>query len=204
VSEQAQAIPRCSRLAQAIGKLALRLLGFHAVPVAVHDAKVVCICAPHTSNWDLPIFLAAAAALGLRVSWLGKHTLFRLPFGGLFRAFGGIPVDRTRNTNLVQHVAEIFRARDGLILGIAADGTRRRVEYWKSGFYQIALQAQVPIGLAYLDFSTRTVGFKGFLVPSGNVRADMDRIRSTYADIRGKYPAQESVIRLMEEEERIP
>jgi 1-acyl-sn-glycerol-3-phosphate acyltransferase len=204
VSEQAQAIPHCSRLAQVIGKLVLRLLGFREVSVPVHDAKLVCICAPHTSNWDLPIFLAAAAALGLRVSWLGKHTLFRFPFGGLFRAFGGIPVDRTRNTNLVQYVAEIFRVRDGLILGIAADGTRKRVAYWKSGFYQIALQAQVPIGLAYLDFSTRTVGFKGFLVPSGDVRADMDRIRSTYADIRGRYPAQESVIRLMEEEERIP
>jgi 1-acyl-sn-glycerol-3-phosphate acyltransferase len=196
-------IPHCSKLAQAIGKLALGAFRFRLLTVPVRDPKLVCICAPHTSNWDLPIFLAAAAALGLRVSWLGKHTLFRFPFGWLFRAFGGIPVDRTRSTQLVQQVADVFRERDGLdglILGIAADGTRSRADHWKSGFYQIARQAGVPIGLAYLDFATRTIGLRGFLLPSGDVGADMDRIRATYADVRGKYPEQESVIRLAEEE----
>jgi 1-acyl-sn-glycerol-3-phosphate acyltransferase len=200
--EKAQAVPRCSRLVQALGQLALWLLRFRLESPPIVHPKLACICAPHTSNWDLPIFLAAASGLGIRVSWLGKHSLFRFPLGGLFRALGGIPVDRTRHTNLVQHVAEIFRERDGLILGIAADGTRKRVEYWKSGFYQIAMQAGVPIGLAFLDFKTRSVGLKGFLVPTGDVRADMDLVRATYAEVRGKYPHQESVIRLMEEETR--
>jgi 1-acyl-sn-glycerol-3-phosphate acyltransferase len=189
-----------SRLAQALGRLELWLFRFRLDSAPVHDPKLVCVCAPHTSNWDLPIFLAAASALGLRVSWLGKHTLFRWPFGGLFRALGGIPVDRTRQTRLVKHVAEIFAEREGLLLGIAAEGTRKRTEYWKSGFYFMALEAKVPIGLAYIDFATRTIGFRTFLAPTGEVRADMDRIRAIYAGIRGKHPAQESVIRLHEEE----
>jgi hypothetical protein len=189
-----------SRLAQALGKLGLWLFRFRLDSAPLHEAKLVCVCAPHTSNWDLPLFLAAAAALGLRVSWLGKHTLFRFPFGGLFRALGGLPVDRTRQTRLVQHVAEIFDARDGLLLGIAAEGTRKRTDRWKSGFYFMALEARVPIGLAYVDFATRTIGFRDFMVPSGDVHADMNRIRAVYADIRGKYPAEESVIRLDEED----
>jgi 1-acyl-sn-glycerol-3-phosphate acyltransferase len=190
-----------SRLGHALGKLFLWLCRFHLDSAPVHDAKLVCVCAPHTSNWDLPLFLAAAAALGLRVSWLGKHTLFRFPFGGMLRALGGIPVDRTRSTHLVQHVAEIFEARDGLLLGIAAEGTRKRTEHWKSGFYFMALEAKVPLGLAYVDFANRTIGFKGFMTPTGDVRADMDRIRAVYAGVRGKNPAQESVIRLQEEGE---
>jgi 1-acyl-sn-glycerol-3-phosphate acyltransferase len=185
-----------------MGRFALRLLRFRLDSAPVHDAKLVCVCAPHTSNWDLPIFLAASAALGLRVSWLGKHTLFHFPFGGIFRVLGGIPVDRTRQANLVRHVAEIFEGRGGLLLGIAAEGTRKRTEYWKSGFYFMALEARVPIGLAYLDFATRTVGFRTFMTPSGDVIADMDHIRAVYAGVRGKNPAQESVIRLHEEEER--
>jgi 1-acyl-sn-glycerol-3-phosphate acyltransferase len=195
---------RRSRLARALGRFTLRLFRFRLDSVPVHDPKLVCVCAPHTSNWDLPLFLAAAAALGLRVSWLGKHTLFRFPLGGLWRALGGIPVDRTRQTHFVQHVADIFHERDGLLLGIAAEGTRQRTEYWKSGFYFMALAAQVPIGLAYVDFANRTIGFKGFMSPSGDVRADMDRLRAVYAGIRGKYPEQESIIRLHEEAEAQP
>jgi 1-acyl-sn-glycerol-3-phosphate acyltransferase len=193
-----------SCLAQAVGRLVLQLFRFRLDSAPVHDPKLVCVCAPHTSNWDLPIFLAAASALGLRVSWLGKHTLFHWPFGVLWRALGGIPVDRTRNTQLVKHVAEIFAHRDGLLLGIAADGTRKRTKYWKSGFYFMALEAKVPIGLAYLDFATRTVGFRTFLTPTGDVRADMDRIRAVYTGIRGKHPAQESVMRLHEEDPTAP
>jgi 1-acyl-sn-glycerol-3-phosphate acyltransferase len=193
-----------SRLAQAWGRLTLWLCRFRLDSAPVHDAKLVCVCAPHTSNWDLPLFLAAAAALGLRVSWLGKHTLFRFPFGAMWRAIGGIPVDRTRQTQLVQHVAQVFAERDGLLLGIAAEGTRKHTEYWKSGFYFMALEAKVPIGLAYIDFVRRTIGFKTFMRPTGDVGADMDRVREVYSGIRGKHPDQESVIRLHEEEQRKP
>jgi 1-acyl-sn-glycerol-3-phosphate acyltransferase len=188
-----------SRLAQTLGKAVLFLARFRTQSIPVHDPKLVCVCAPHTSNWDLPIFLAAAWALGLRVSWLGKHTIFRFPFGPLLRAMGGIPVDRTRRTGLVQQVAEEFSSRDGLLLGLAAEGTRKYTASWKSGFYFMALEAKVPLGLAYLDFATRTVGFRAFMSPSGDVAADMERIRAVYAGIRGKHPEQESAIRLEEE-----
>src|SRR5262249_8334661 len=145
-----------SPLLQALGKAALWLARFRVHSIPVRDPKLVCVCAPHTSNWDLPLFLAAAAALGLRVSWLGKHTIFRFPFGVFLKAIGGIPVDRTRHTGLVQQVAEEFAARDGLLLGLAAEGTRKYTAHWKSGFYFMALEAKVPLGLAYLDFATRT------------------------------------------------
>lgn len=162
--------------------------------------KFVFIAAPHTSNWDLPFMLATAYILGARISWLGKHTVFWGPFGWFMRALGGIPVDRRSKHNMVQQVAERFAEAEALILAIPPEGTRKRVEYWKSGFYHIARAAQVPVAMGFLDFQRKVSGLGPPLYTTGDVRADMDQIRSFYRDIRGKIPEFESTPRLREED----
>jgi len=107
--------------------------------------KFVLIAAPHTSNWDLPFMLAAAYVMRVHISWFGKYTLFTPPWGWLLRRLGGIPVDRRAPQSLVTQMVEQFRKRDYLVLAVPPEGTRRRVDFWKSGFYHIASQSGVPI-----------------------------------------------------------
>lgn len=167
--------------------------------------KMVFIAAPHTSNWDVPFMLAAAWASRLRLSWLGKHTLFRGAFfGRLMKATGGIPIDRRTSSSTVSRIAEIFRGQARLHLAISPEGTRGKREHWRSGFYHIAREAGVVIGLGYLDYGRRQAGVGRLLTPSGDVRADMEIIRAFYSDIRGKRPELETVPRLREEQVEAP
>lgn len=146
------------------------------------------IAAPHTSNWDLAYLLAFAEVADLRISFMMKHTVFRGPFGPLFRSLGGIPIRRHLRENLVKQMIELFRAREDLVLVVPAEGTRARVEFWKSGFYHIAREAEVPIVLSYLDYARRRGGFGPAVIPTGRFREDMDAIRDFYADKSGRHP----------------
>jgi 1-acyl-sn-glycerol-3-phosphate acyltransferase len=183
-----------------IGKSWLKLFGWRLEGTQPpFPKKFVFLAVPHTSNWDVPFMLAAAYVLDVRISWMGKHTLFEGPFGWAMRALGGLPVDRRAPQGLVQQVIDLFGEREELILGIPAEGTRRRVKFWKSGFYRIALGAGVPICLGFLDFEKKRCGLGPFLMPTGDVHADMEKIRAFYRDIRGKHPELESEPRLKEE-----
>jgi 1-acyl-sn-glycerol-3-phosphate acyltransferase len=159
----------------------------------------VLIAAPHTSNWDLAYLLALGEAFELRVSWLGKHTLFRPPLGAVMRSVGGIPVVRHKKGQLVTEAAKLFAERKELALVVPAEGTRSRSEYWKSGFYHIARSAGVPIVCGYLDYARKRGGFGLAVLPTGDVRADMDRIRAFYADKVGRFPEKFGPVRLQEE-----
>jgi 1-acyl-sn-glycerol-3-phosphate acyltransferase len=161
----------------------------------------VFIAAPHTSNWDLPFMLATACCLGVRIHWLGKHTLFRRPFGPIMRWLGGVPADRRAPQQTVQSLVKEFSRRERLILAVPPEGTRGKVTRWRSGFYHIARAANVPIGTGFLDFSRRLCGLGPFLRPTGNVHADMEQIRAFYAPIRGRFPDRQCVPRLREEDE---
>lgn len=182
-----------------VGRLWMWVFGWRFEGEVPQVERAVLIAAPHTSNWDLPHMLAAAWVLRLRVSWLGKHSLFRGPFGWLFRRLGGLPVDRRAPQGLVQQVADTLRAADKLVIAVPPSGTRSRAERWKSGFYWIAHTAQVPIVCGYLDFATRRASLGLTFVPTGDVRADMERVRAFYEGVRGKFPAQETPILLKEE-----
>jgi 1-acyl-sn-glycerol-3-phosphate acyltransferase len=162
-------------------------------------SKAVLIAAPHTSNWDLPHMLAASLVYRLRLSWLGKHTLFRPPWGWFMRALGGVPIDRTAANGAVRGVADQIAAIDKVMIAVPPSGTRSKRDHWKSGFYWIAHTAQVPIVCAYLDYEKRRAGLGFSFVPTGDIQADMDRIRAFYADKRGKFPEQESAMVLIEE-----
>jgi 1-acyl-sn-glycerol-3-phosphate acyltransferase len=130
---------------------------------------------------------------------MGKHNLFKWPFGAIMRALGGIPVRRHERGNLVEASARIFDERDSLILVVPAEGTRSYAAHWKSGFYRIAERAGVPIVMSFLDFERKAGGFGPQLLPSGDLRGDMDEIRAFYSDKVGKYPEQFGPIRLKEE-----
>jgi 1-acyl-sn-glycerol-3-phosphate acyltransferase len=135
----------------------------------------------------------------VRVSWLGKHTLFRAPLGIVMRRVGGIPVVRHKRGQLVAEAARLFAERDELALVVPAEGTRNAAAHWKSGFYHIARSAGVPIVCGYLDYARRRGGFGLTLTPTGDLRADMDRIRAFYADKVGRHPEKFGPVRLPEE-----
>lgn len=150
--------------------------------------KFVLVSAPHTSNFDAVLLIALGYMYGIKLNWVGKHTLFTWPLGYLMRAWGGVPVDRRSRNNMVDQLAEEFSRREQLILAVPPEGTRSRAEYWKTGFYYIALTAKVPIVLGFLDYRRKRGGFGPTIQPSGDIDADMEIIRDFYKDITGKHP----------------
>ena len=149
--------------------------------------KCVLIAAPHTSNWDLPYTLMVAFVLRLNIYWMGKSSLFRWPFGPLMRWLGGIAVDREKSSNLVAASAEAIRNADGPVqLVVPPEGTRGKTRHWRTGFYFIALQARVPIVLAYMDYDRKRSGLGPIFTPTGDVDADMAAIKRFYAPIKGR------------------
>jgi|SRR5215213_5359092 len=148
----------------------------------------VLIAAPHTSNWDLPVMLCAALLFRVKLYWMGKDAIFRPPFAGIVRWLGGIPIDRSTSNNLVAQSVALFRAQENLVLVVPPEGTRQKVRHWKTGFYYIALGAQVPIVMGFLDYKHKLAGFGPTLVPTGDIETDMQAIRAFYAGITGKHP----------------
>lgn len=150
-------------------------------------SRCVLIAAPHTSNWDLPYTLMAAFALRLTPYWMGKSGIFRFPFGPLMRWLGGIAVDRSKANNLVNASAQAITDADGpLQLIVPPEGTRSKTRYWKTGFYYIAATAQVPIILAYMDYTDRRTGLGPVFEPTGDIEADMARIKAFYQPFKGR------------------
>lgn len=162
--------------------------------------RCVVIAAPHTSNWDFPVTMAMAEVKQVPIRWLGKAQMFNPVLGPFFRWMGGISVERSSAQGLVGDLAAEFDRHERLALVVPAEGTRSPVEYWKSGFYRIAQQAGVPIVCAFVDRETRTGGFGPVITPSGDIVADMDRIRAFYADKTGLKPDRFLTPRLREED----
>ena len=160
--------------------------------------KYVVIAAPHTSNWDFPLGILAAKAIQLEPQWMGKHSLFRWPYGWFFRAIGGTPILRNRGRNYILQMANLFDRSERLVLALAPEGTRSKTDHWKTGFHYIARAAKVPIVMACLDFGNKQVCIGSPFIPSEDIAADFDKIREFYANRRGKNPEKESVIRLRE------
>jgi 1-acyl-sn-glycerol-3-phosphate acyltransferase len=151
----------------------------------------VLIAAPHTSNWDLPYTLMVAFVLRLNLYWMGKQSLFRWPFGPVMRWLGGIAVDRSKSTNLVAASAQAIRnAKGPLQLTVPPEGTRSKTRYWKTGFYYIALEAQVPIVMAYMDYGRKVSGLGPVFHPTGDIDKDMAAIKTFYAPFKGKNAMQ--------------
>jgi len=158
--------------------------------------KYVAIAAPHTSNWDFPLGILAAKAINLKVHWMGKHTLFRWPYGWFFRLIGGTPIQRDGGQNYIEQMSDLFEHSEQLVLALAPEGTRGKTDHWKTGFYYIASAANVPILMAYLDFGNKQVGTSKLFYPGEDIEADFAQIRQFYASRRGKNPENASLIQV--------
>ncbi|MCH8034526.1 MAG: lysophospholipid acyltransferase family protein [Bacteroidetes bacterium] len=174
----------------------LKLFGWDAVQGLPKFKKYVLIGAPHTSNWDFVLAMLVALAIGLRFKWLGKHTLFKNPFGYVLKFFGGIPIDRTIHSSVIERVAEMFNNSERLVIAITPEGTRSKTEFWKSGFYYIALNAKVPVAFAFLDYENKKIGVGDHFIPCGDIDADMQIIRNFYSGIKGKRPEKQGEVRV--------
>ena len=178
-----------------ISQLILRLLGWsiHGAENVLSVPKVIVAVAPHTSNWDFPLGILVRSASGINTRFLGKKSLFKPPFGFLFYWLGGYPVDRTKHTNLVDATAAVINQKEEFRVTIAPEGTRSKVEGFKTGFYYIAKKAQVPIILTAFDFKTKEVRFGPPFYPSDNYVEDWTRIYDYFEGVEGLHPSYQFV-----------
>ncbi|MBH2003142.1 MAG: lysophospholipid acyltransferase family protein [Sphingobacteriia bacterium] len=153
--------------------------------------KCVVIVAPHTSSWDFIIGLAVRSRLRLyHIRFMGKDALFRGPLGFIFRKLGGFPVDRFHKNNMVEQVAGLFNTNDSFVLALSPEGTRKKVDRLRTGFYHIAVKAGVPIVMAGFDFGKKEISIAPPFYPTGNMDADLNMIIGHYASLKGKIPEQ--------------
>ena len=178
-----------------IGRLYYWLSGWTMKGGMPDVAKSVIVVAPHTSNWDFFVFMMGSFVLQIRGQWLGKHTLFVGPVGWIFRKLGGIPIERSANHDFVSQAVKAVEDSTAITLVIAAEGTRKKSDHWKSGFYYVALGAKVPIILAYADYKRKAAGIGPAIYPTGDVEADLAKIRDFYATITPLYPEDRSEVR---------
>lgn len=175
-----------NRFTRWLGRTALRLGGWRVVGPIPDLAKAVLIVAPHSSNWDGYWGMAAKIALGLEVRVLGKAQLFWWPLGPLLRRLGVIPVNRSSPQGTVEQAVAIIRDFDRIWFTLTPEGTRKRVEKWKSGFLKIARVADVPIVMAYFHYPEKTIGIAAVFQPTANADADMAAIRAWYRPWQGR------------------
>lgn len=180
--------PVIRTLARWLSLLILKIIRWETSGTLPDVKKFVMIAAPHTSNWDLPLTLFVAFALRLKIYWMGKKEIFRWPFGPVARWLGGIPINRTKNSNVVKQVVDVLNKREELVVTVPPEGTRSKSRYWKTGFYYIAHGAGVPILLGFLDYKARQGGIGPLFHPTGDIENDMKEIIAFYDNKSGKYP----------------
>lgn len=186
--------PVVKSLLRGIALVLLKLLGWKTSGELPRQEKYVLIVAPHTSNWDLFYGIILAFALKLDARYIAKRELFRGPFSPLMTWSGAIPVDRSSSHHIVEQMSSVFKEKERFVLALAPEGTRRRKDSWKSGFYYIALDARVPILLAFIDYSKKAGGAGPLIYPTGNLKQDISVIRDFYQTVQGKYPENTSPV----------
>ncbi|MBT4779732.1 MAG: 1-acyl-sn-glycerol-3-phosphate acyltransferase [Polaribacter sp.] len=168
-----------------------RLLGWKIINDFPQDIKkYVVIAAPHTSWMDFPIAILSRMTLGTMVNFIGKGSLFKGPFGFLFRLLGGTPVDRSQNNNLVDSIVQLFNSKEEFRLGLSPEGTRKKVAKWKTGFYYIAKGANVPIVMATLDFGNKQIKISKAYTLTEDMDTDFKHFHAFFSDVKGKNPEQ--------------
>ncbi len=185
---------RGNRFSRGVGRWLLRRLGWRFDGALPDVAKAVLIVAPHTSNWDFVVGVGAMLGLGLRIAWLGKHTLFRGPLGGAMRWLGGMPVDRAKAGGIVEQTVAAFARHERFLLGLAPEGTRSKVARWRRGFYHIALGAGVPIVPVAFDYARRAIVVGAPLRASGRWDDDARALAEFYRAAVGKNPERATLV----------
>lgn len=179
---------RGNAVSRGIGVMWMSLTGWKFEGAMPNEPKFVIIVVPHTSNWDFTLGVAALFALRFRVSFLGKHTLFKWPLGPFMRWLGGIAVERSVSRDRVQETIGAFNASEKLILAVAPEGTRKRVAQWKTGFYHVARGAGVPIVPVAFDYGRKTVRIGPPFRPTGDREADFAELKEFYRGVVARRP----------------
>ena len=174
-------------LSRGFGRAVLRLGGWRMIGAWPDVDKVVVIVAPHSSAWDAIWGIAAKVAMGLGIVFIGKKEAFWGPLGWLLRLFGGVPVDRGAPGGIVDQVARQINDAERMWFVLAPEGTRRKVDQWKTGFWKIARRAQVPVFCVGFNYPDRTIRLDQLITLSDDMEADMRRIRALFAHYRGKH-----------------
>ncbi|UYM14309.1 lysophospholipid acyltransferase family protein [Endozoicomonas euniceicola] len=167
----------------------LKLRGWKKEGQLPDVGKCVVIAAPHTSNWDFVFMMLMAFSFRLKVFWMGKNSLFKGPLGPIMRFLGGIPVERSKHTGLVQQTIDQFNQNDNLFIALSPEGTRGKVTKWKSGFYHVANGANVPVAMGFLDYKRKVGGFGPLFKPTGDYEKDLADIQAFYRGVSGKNPS---------------
>jgi 1-acyl-sn-glycerol-3-phosphate acyltransferase len=169
------------------GGIGLKALGGWTIKGQLPDVpKAIIAIAPHTSNWDFFVGLFVKFRLGLHVSFLGKHSIFRFPIKGFLTRIGGIPVYRGSAQGVVGQMVDAFGRRDQLILVITPEGTRKRVKNWKTGFLHIAKEVQIPVVPVVFDYARRVVEIQPGLMITRDIHDELERVKHCFAHARGK------------------
>lgn len=171
-----------------ISKLIFFIASWKVIGDPPKQKKFVMIAAPHTSNWDFVYARAAFFIMGIPLKYTIKKELFFFPLGWILKTLGGIPIDRSKRSNTVDAMADLFNQYNELAILVTPEGTRSYSEKWKKGFYYVAQKANVPISLGYLDYSKKHAGIGPLIHPSGNYEEDLETIQSFYCQITPKYP----------------
>jgi 1-acyl-sn-glycerol-3-phosphate acyltransferase len=179
---------RGNRLSHFIGRLSMAAFGWTYKGNFPDEPKFIIIVVPHTSNIDFPVGVNVLLSLGLRLDFMGKETLFWEPLGTVLRWLGGVPIDRNTAGGIVGSAVETFNERDQFVLVITPEGTRGKVDRWKTGFYRIADGARVPIVPVGFDYATKTIKIGPPLMPSGDMEADLAKLAAFFSDVKGKHP----------------
>lgn len=177
-----------------LGRVWLRLWGWHFAGALPEIPRFIIVVAPHTSNWDFPLGVAAMFSLDLRIHWFGKDTLFRPPLGWLFRALDGRPVRRAQHEGVVREVAEVIRSEPQFLLALAPEGTRKPVTKWRTGFYHIAAAAEIPVVPVWFDWEAHEIGIGPPMMPTGDIQKDLAHLQSYYRRGMARNPGGFSVI----------
>lgn len=189
VPQLGESVPRRGGpLARNFARLIMRLFGWRIEGAIPNSEKLLIIGAPHTSNWDWILVMFTAYSLGVRISWMAKHSLFKKPFGGIMRWLGGVAIDRRAKHGTVDQAINTFNEREKLVLCITPEGTRSKVREWKQGFYHIAQGANVPVVVAAFDYGRKSVRFGPTFKPSGNLEADLPIIKSFFDGVVARHP----------------
>jgi 1-acyl-sn-glycerol-3-phosphate acyltransferase len=181
-----KSLTRKKGLRYTFAQIVLKIIGWKVNPVLPDCRKYLLIAVPHTSNWDLPLMLIVSIVLGVKLHWVSKDTIFKGIFGTYLKWLGGIPVNRRLRTNFSEQVIDVFNKAEELIIVIAPEGTRSRTEYWKTGFYHIAIGAKIPIAFGYLDYGKKVGGIGTLLYPTGDIEKDFEVIKDFYKNMTGK------------------
>jgi len=181
-------IPILRNVLQVLAIIVLKIFGWRRAGVVPDAPKFVMIAAPHTSNWDFPVGLAIILAFKVKMYWLGKEPIFKWPFGTFFKWLGGIPVNRSKSGDVVSQTIQTIKEHERIVMVVAPEGTRKRASHWKTGFYYIAMGANVPLAMGFIDYLRKEGGFGPTLMPTGNIETDMEKIRDFYQNITAKMP----------------